>query len=116
MNKASEKLENAGAIVSMTPVYQNQIPFENKELIFDVLNRQTIDWITFTSSSTATNFFKIIGKTLTQRELPKIASIGSITTKTLNQLQLSPAFSADPQNIEGLCQGIVNWEEQNRSR
>lgn len=109
-NVLIESLEKAGAEVRMTPVYQNRIPYENRELLIDTLNRHSIDWITFTSSSTVSHFFAILGKTAAERKLPKLASIGSITTETLHRLRLSPEFSAHPQNIEGLCQGIVDWE------
>ena len=82
-NVMIETLVKAGAHVMMTPVYQNQVPLDNKDLIVDTLNQHS-----------------------------KLASIGSITTKTLRNLSLVPSFSANPQNIEGLCQGIIAWETE----
>ncbi len=114
-NLLLENLEKAGAETNITPVYQNRIPYENRELISNMLDRRDIDWITFTSSSTVSNFFAICGETKTQRELPKLASIGAVTTGTLARFGLVPAFSAEPQNIEGLCQGIVDWEREHMS-
>lgn len=106
-----EELEKADAVVVLTPVYQNVVPFENKELLATALKDEKLDWITFTSASTVKNFFNILNRPFLQEELPKLASIGSITTETLNEFSLVPAFTANPQNLMGLRQGIINWEK-----
>ena len=105
-----DELRKAGAQLTETPVYQNTVPFENQKKLLDVLTHENIDWITFTSSSTVTNFFKILGEQPSLEKLPKLASIGNLTTKTLRGLNLVPIFTADPQNLEGLCQGILDAE------
>lgn len=105
-----EELSKAGAIVTETPVYQNRIPIENRTRLKRVLIEDCIDWVTFTSSSTVTNFFKILGEIPIQNKLPKLASIGRVTTTTIASHGLEPAFTADPQNLEGLCQGILEVE------
>lgn len=105
-----KELQKAGAEITITPVYQNTIPYQNKGVLRDTLERENTDWITFTSSSTVTNFFKVLGKTPSQNHLPKLASIGIVTTQTLNDLQLNPQFTAIPQNLDGLIQGILDWE------
>jgi len=105
-----EKLEQVGAGVALTPVYENNIPFENRERLLSTLAKKEIDWITFTSASTVTHFFKIAGAELLGKPLPMLASIGEITTKTLEKFSYQPVFTANPQNLAGLCQGIVNWE------
>ena len=107
-----DELEKTGAQVCVTPVYQNSIPLENRELLQNTLDRESIDWITFTSSSTVSNFFTILDRDPTQVSLPKLASIGSITTETLLQASFEPEFTADPQNLAGLCQGIVAYESE----
>jgi len=105
-----DELEKAGAEVTATPVYQNTIPYENRDRLRHVLLNKKIDWITFTSSSTVTNFFKILGNFKLKNPLPKLASIGNITTETIREHGYLPRFTAKPQNLEGLCQGIVEWE------
>jgi uroporphyrinogen III methyltransferase/synthase len=107
-----DELANTGAELVVTPVYQNTIPFENKQLLQTTLDDEEADWITFTSSSTVTNLFKILEQEPDCVPLPKIASIGSITTDTLHKFSLEPAFTADPQNLDGLCQGIVACESK----
>jgi uroporphyrinogen III methyltransferase/synthase len=105
-----DELEKAGAEVVETPVYQNTIPYENRDRLRHILLNEKIDWITFTSSSTVTNFFKILGDRHLQIQLSNFASIGKITTETIIKHGYIPSFTAKPQNLEGLCQGIVEWE------
>lgn len=107
-----DSLRGAGAEVMVSPVYQNKIPLDNRDRLRHVLVEDRIDWITFTSSSTVSNFFSILGENPRQEELPQLASIGRITTKTLAAHGLMPAFTAKPQNLEGLCQGILDVEQR----
>ena len=109
-NVLQEELEKSGAIVTITPVYQNRVPLENRMILRETLTRERLDWITFTSSSTVINFFNILEETPSQSRLPKLASIGLLTTETIKKVSLSPEFTADPQNLDGLCQGIIDWE------
>ena len=100
-----DELVKTGAEVVVTPVYQNTIPWQNKTRLQATLDNDHLDWITFTSSSTVINFFKILDREPASVTMPKIASIGSITTKTLLELSLKPEFTADPQNLEGFVPG-----------
>jgi len=102
-------LEKAGANVSISPVYQNIAPLENRPLLLNAFQHKDLNWITFTSSSTVSNLFQILSEDAKQLTWPKIASIGSITTKTILKHQLKPCFTAVPQNIEGLIQGILQY-------
>lgn len=110
--KLPEILEQEGAEVIITPVYQNTIPHENRDSLLKALQENDIDWVTFTSSSTAVNFLSLLGDRLQEIKMPKCASIGSVTSKTLREYSLEPAVTADPQNLAGLCDGIVAWEER----
>ncbi|MBT4285734.1 MAG: uroporphyrinogen-III synthase [Deltaproteobacteria bacterium] len=102
-------LEQVGANVSISPVYQNIAPLENRLLLLDAFCSNHLNWITFTSSSTVSNLFQILSEDAKQLTWPKIASIGSITTDTILKYQLTPCFTAVPQNIEGLIQGILQY-------
>lgn len=99
--------EAAGADVTVSTVYQNIAPLENRSILIDAFANRQLSWITFTSSSTVSNLFKILAEDAKQLKWPKIASIGTITTKTINKYQLKPVFTAVPQNIDGLIQGIL---------
>lgn len=110
--KLPELLEREGAEVIITPVYQNTIPHQNREPLLRALQENDIDWVTFTSSSTAVNFLALLGDRRQEIKIPKCACIGSVTTDTLREYSLEPEVTADPQNLAGLCDGISAWEEQ----
>jgi uroporphyrinogen III methyltransferase / synthase len=106
-NVLTPVFEKAGANVAVSTVYKNTAPLENRSVLLDTLVKKHLSWITFTSSSTVSNLFKILAEDAKQVKWPKIASIGSITSKTIKKYQLTPTFTAVPQNIDGLIQGIL---------
>ena len=72
------------------------------------MHENHVNWITFTSSSTVKNFATLLGPdAVAQLAKLKIASIGPITTQTLNEMGLKPTVQAESFNIDGLVQAIV---------
>lgn len=109
-NELPEELKKNKYEIYITPVYETIIPFKNQSQLQNTLQEKKIDWITFTSSSTAKNFFTLLEKENSIRLFPKIASIGKSTTSTLNELGYPPTFTASPQNIEGLIKGLKEYQ------
>jgi len=67
-----------------------------------------VTWVTFTSSSTATNFVQLLGPDYRAKlSGVRVASIGPITTSTLKELGLTPAVQADTFNIDGLVGALL---------
>jgi uroporphyrinogen III methyltransferase/synthase len=67
-----------------------------------------VHWITFTSSSTAKNFFELLGEDRNALlEGVRIASIGPITTATLGELGVRDVVEAKQFDIEGLVQAVL---------
>lgn len=60
--------------------------------------------MTFTSSSTAENFFRL---NLPWPDGCKAASIGPVTTDTLKELGHAPAITAKTHDINGLVEAIL---------
>jgi uroporphyrinogen III methyltransferase/synthase len=112
-----ERLKNAGAEVTLAPVYQNVLPksIEGENLKADLLQaleEKSIDMVTFTSSSTVKNFVTLLninGK----EELKKlmsgvaIATIGPITAKTAEQYGLTADVQPAEFTIPCLAESIV---------
>jgi len=63
------------------------------------------DWITFTSSSTASNFIAIAGVGVLAGV--RIASIGPATSATLRSHRVEPAVEAGEFTIDGLIAAIL---------
>jgi uroporphyrinogen III methyltransferase/synthase len=100
-------LAQRGAHVEVVEAYQTVTPsFAPGEL--ERLLTPPPDLITFTSSSTASNFAKLLGSDNATQTLTKvgIASIGPITSDTLRRLGLDVAVEATESTIPGLIRAI----------
>jgi uroporphyrinogen III methyltransferase / synthase len=103
------ELRRRGAIVDVVEAYRTVIPAGAADRVREALARNP-DWITFTSSSTVTNFIAVLDKP--GRELldgVKVASIGPITSGTLREHGIKVDVEADPHMIGGLVEAIRNF-------
>lgn len=103
-----ERLQQGGAAeVVDLPIYETRVASALPESLLAALDDKTIKWVTFTSSSTARNFVTLLGETYRDKLAGvKLASIGPITTQTMNQLGLEPTVQADQFDIDGLVKAI----------
>jgi uroporphyrinogen-III synthase len=108
------QLRQMGAKVEVVEAYQTRVPegaaAKIKELFKDSRNRPHI--VTFTSSSTVTNFLSALGSRDQQRELLAdvlLASIGPVTSATLRSAGFDPALEADDYAIDGLITAIRDF-------
>jgi len=103
-------LREKGAKVEVVEAYQTAPPhFPPGEL--ERLLTPPPDVITFTSSSTATNFAKLVGETKIAQTLRgvAVASIGPITSDTVRKLGLAVAIEAGESTIPGLVRAIERY-------
>ncbi|MBI1373160.1 MAG: uroporphyrinogen-III C-methyltransferase [Phycisphaera sp.] len=103
-----EKLEAAGAEVVDAPVYITQQAASLPEDVVEAIRDGVVDWITFTSSSTVSNFVELLGKDRAALDRVKVASIGPITSNTVRELGLTVTTEADPHTIPGLVDALVD--------
>jgi uroporphyrinogen III methyltransferase/synthase len=107
-----EMLTDAGATVTIAPVYRNVPPQGPKEELRDQLLEGSIDLVTFTSSSTVTNFLTMIDAA-SHEELHRlldqvtIAAIGPITAETLREHGLRVDIQPERYTISDMVQSIV---------
>lgn len=105
-------LRQLGLSVTEVAVYSNQISAEGVQSILYLLRDRKIDYITFTSSSTVTNFVKALG---CQGMMPtegllkgvSMAYIGPKTAKTAMEWGLNVDILAEEATIDGLVQAIA---------
>jgi uroporphyrinogen-III synthase len=105
-----DELRKQGAIVDIVDAYKTVIPEHSARLISAVFENAPLpDAVTFTSSSTVTNFFHLLNKagicSLPQGIRP--ISIGPITSTTLREHGCGPTAEADPHDVDGLVQAVV---------
>lgn len=103
-----EGLEKEGATVDIIDIYRTVKPKESsKDELIELLKKA--DLVTFTSSSTVNNFAEILGdevKSLAGKI--KAASIGPVTTETINRYGFKLECEASEYTIAGLVDAIVN--------
>jgi uroporphyrinogen-III synthase len=105
-----ETLIAAGATVTITAAYRNQIPPDSIPALQQLFSSPANypDAITFTSASTATNLFTLLeaaGLTLPPNIV--LASIGPITSRTLRDLGHPSTVEAAEPTIPALIQSLL---------
>ena len=102
-------LRRLGARVNAVETYQTVKPNVERKSMMRLLTAQRIDVITFTSSSTVSNFAELLGLTDLSSLLSKsvVACVGPITAKTAAKYGLRETISPDAYNAKELVNAIV---------
>lgn len=105
-----DSLRKMGAKVTTITLYKNKTPEYEKKRINEIFKRK-IDLVTFTSSSTVSNFFDIIKAADNLELLKEItgASIGPITSKTACEYGIKIGLEACTHTIECLVETIKDY-------
>jgi uroporphyrinogen III methyltransferase/synthase len=108
-----EQLTLMGALVDEVTAYETRLADEGKEMLIDMLEAGNIDAVTFTSSSTVTNFLTLLEGQNASALLEKVvlASIGPITSDTIRAQGLAPDIEADAFTIDGLIEALLKHYE-----
>ncbi len=106
-----EALTRAGGKVDAVDAYRTVIPQESISKVAELFadKNKILDAVTFTSSSTVTNFFHLLESAGLQRISPSVQaiSIGPITSRTLRRHQWEPTAEANSHDISGLITAVV---------
>lgn len=105
-----DELQRLRATVDVVDAYRTVIPEESAGLVRGIfVNAPMPDAVTFTSSSTATNFFRLLEEAELCSVPPEVRalSIGPITSATLRELGWEPAAEAEQHDVDGLVQAVV---------
>jgi uroporphyrinogen-III synthase len=102
------ELRRAGAQVEVVEAYETVIPQTSRTRLRSVLAnpRRRPHVITFTSSSTVRNFIALMGSPKKKLDGIQLASIGPITSSTLQELKLRVCIQAKQFTIPGLVEAI----------
>jgi uroporphyrinogen III methyltransferase/synthase len=89
--------------------YETLIDNSEKERLIKNLNNNTVDYITFTSSSTVENFMTMLNKdNIKLLDGVKLISIGPITSNTLSKYNLKVYKEANEYTIDGIISCIMD--------
>ena len=107
-----EDLRRRGARVDVVPVYRTVRPDLDPEPLRQRLVAREVDAITFTSSSTVTNFIAFFpgeeARSLLEASGAAVACIGPITAGTAREAGFPVAVEADEFTVAGLVQALVD--------
>jgi uroporphyrinogen III methyltransferase/synthase len=107
-----KELRTLGATVDVVEVYQTVMPNVSKGEIERVFQRDRIDLITFTSSSTVNHFVHMYeeeGGLKNPLAGVAIAAIGPITADTLQRRGITPHIIPNSFTIRALTEAIVDY-------
>ncbi|OGW82505.1 MAG: uroporphyrinogen-III C-methyltransferase [Omnitrophica bacterium RIFCSPHIGHO2_02_FULL_51_18] len=101
-------LKKLGANVTRITGYRTKISKTRPKTIQEVLLRGSVDFVTFTSSSTVDHFVRILRLKNVKRiaKNTRFASIGPVTSKALRSYGLNPRCQAKIFTIDGLVDAI----------
>jgi len=106
-----DALAQCGAACDDVPIYRTLRPACLPPAAVERLEAGEVDWITFTSSSTFTNFVALFGgerlRQCLRRGRLQLASIGPITSQTMRAAGFVPAAEATEHTIPGLVKAIA---------
>ena len=100
-------LAEAGAVVDDVPLYHTARPEALPDDVLAALRDGGVDWVTFTSSSTATNLVEMLGADRPLLDRVRVASIGPMTSQTLRDLGLPPHVEAADAGIAALVEALA---------
>ncbi|MDQ0256487.1 uroporphyrinogen-III synthase [Evansella vedderi] len=105
----TKELKKANIEIDNPIVYETQLNFSKKDQLNDLLEKEQIDLIIFTSPSTVQSFFQQVEKRILEKSVQKLqfAVIGSITAKALRDAGIDKMIEPEEYTIEGLVHEIV---------
>ena len=101
-----------GASVDVVPVYRTVMDEDSREKLQSIADSEKIDLVTFTSSSTVSNFVKLLGgkeeaEKFFSKGAVRTACIGPITADTCREMGLPVDMISKEYTIDGLVSKIV---------
>lgn len=105
-----EELQKMGATVNEVTAYETIHVEHGTEALSDMLEAGSIDLVTFTSSSTVSNFVSLMPPDSLEKLMSGVTSacIGPITADTAQDLGIRPDIVAQTYTIPGLIQAILD--------
>ncbi len=102
-----EGLGKMGAAVDVVVAYETVNSGKKKEELLELFQDNRIDVLTFTSSSTVTNFLEIMGRDFTLPPRVRVACIGPVTEATARKAGFCVDIQQEKYTIDELVQSLV---------
>ncbi len=106
-----DDLRARGAIVHQVIAYRTVPDCSGADRLAELLAGDKVNWITFTSSSTVTNFLGAIEPEKISAASVRLASIGPVTSAQIRQFGLNAHVEAKQHTVDGLISAILEAEQ-----
>ena len=103
-----ETLKNQGATVDVVTAYSTVRSEKKKDELEARLSSGDVDVITFTSSSTVTNFVEIMGRDYILPPSVRIACIGPVTAQTAQKAGFTIDIVQQEYTMQGLVKSLIS--------
>lgn len=111
----TEGLKAYGCDVEDLVIYRTLPETKDRSSILELLEEGSIDYVTFTSSSTVRNLVGVLGsENIDKLRNVKILCIGPVTAKAAEECGLKVTAVADRYTIDGLVEKLVECSEKDR--
>ena len=104
------KLRDAGCEVEEVVAYETKLADGLPDAVREAFRAGEVDWVTFTSSSTADNLVELLGDEAALLSDCKLASIGPQTSATMRDRGLTVAVEAGRHDIAGLVEALASQQ------
>ena len=111
-----EGLKKLGASVDVVATYRTINPGRKKEELAAMIYDGKVDVITFTSSSTVTNFVEIMGCDFKLPANINVACIGPVTANTAKKAGFKIDINQEEYTMAGLVQSLIAHEKNKLQR
>ena len=100
-------MESGQVDLDRVDLYTNTVNMDIKDELLDILKKEEIDYITFTSSSTVKYLVEILGEDKDLIKDIRKVSIGSVTSQTIRDLGFDLDIEADQASIDSMILAIL---------
>lgn len=100
-------MESGQVDLDRVDLYTNTVNMDIKDELLDILKKEDIEYITFTSSSTVKYLVEILGEDKDLIKDIRKVSIGSVTSQTIRDLGFDVDIEADQASIDSMLLAIL---------
>jgi len=106
------RLRDAGARVDDVPAYTTSVEEASRAPLLELIEAETVDWITFASSSAVAAWVELVGP---RTRGARVAAIGPVTADTVRELGLPEPVVARIHTRAGLVEAIAGAANRPRA-
>ncbi len=110
-DELKKSIQKEGGFATELSIYETRKPKLDRRKVKSAVEK--VDYVTFTSASTANNFFSLFSRAELKNIRSKFISIGPVTSQAIRSFKVPVYKQANPYTIPGLVDAITNGNGKN---